>query len=90
MICILQHYPIKIAENSYGGGISYYIFRRVQFYGVRQLLLHYHERADGLCVNLRAVCKHAELPQAISLKSVDDDHSDSSYKLVEQASEHMF
>lgn len=58
----VKHYRIRQLDE---GGI--FIARRVTFRTLSELVEHYSEEADGLCVNLRKPCTQIEKPQTVGL-----------------------
>lgn len=64
-----KHYRIRQLDE---GG--FFITRRTPFRNLRDLVKHYSQRADGLCVELRKPCIHVEepTPRGLSYNTHDD------------------
>lgn len=58
----VKHYRIRQLDN---GG--FFIAKRVSFATLQELVAHYSNDSDGLCVNLRNPCTCVEKPQTVGL-----------------------
>ncbi|CAF1331256.1 unnamed protein product [Didymodactylos carnosus] len=64
----IKHYRIRQTEDG-----RFYITRRTTFLLLTDLIVHYSQQADGLCVNLRQPCVHIVKPEpeGLSHNTVD-------------------
>ena len=58
----VRHYKIRRLENG-----TFFVTRKITFDTISQLIVHYRQQADGLCVNLMKPCVQAEKPQTAGL-----------------------
>ncbi|XP_049913666.1 tyrosine-protein kinase SRK2 [Epinephelus moara] len=76
----VKHYKLKRLENG-----DYFVSRTRAFHTLVELVEHYSEQADGLCVRLGEPCKKMEAPQThgLSYNTVDQWEIDrSSIRLI--------
>ncbi|KAL7872645.1 hypothetical protein SRHO_G00076280 [Serrasalmus rhombeus] len=58
----VKHYKIRRTDYSH-----YFVSRSHSFQTLKELVQHYSQQEDGLCVRLRQACKKAEAPQTYGL-----------------------
>ncbi|XP_017544714.1 tyrosine-protein kinase SRK2 [Pygocentrus nattereri] len=58
----VKHYKIRRTDYSH-----YFVSRSRSFQTLKELVQHYSQQEDGLCVRLRQPCKKAEAPQTYGL-----------------------
>ncbi|XP_056284306.1 tyrosine-protein kinase SRK2 [Pseudoliparis swirei] len=64
----VKHYKLRKLDNGH-----YYVTKRISFERLQELVAHYSQAADGLCVRLGEPCKKMEAPQThgLSYNTVD-------------------
>ena len=54
----VEHYRIWHLDNG-----EFYVIPRIKFYTLQDLVIHYQQDADGLCVNLKKPCAFPDMSQ---------------------------
>lgn len=84
----VKHYRIRQLDE---GG--FFIARRVTFLTLANLVEHYSQESDGLCVNLKKPCSQVEKPETVGLSYNTKDHweiAKSSLRLIRKIGHGQF